>query len=174
MAERVSMWIKSARLPDGQYGAEVTVDEDIVWSLGGMATLRYAAGVIAAAAQAEHDAKLMGVLRGTGMAEELAGSALVAVRQDRAKRKSRHNTRPLTITPGVSLFTGRAFLEVRHERPRVWQWTPDEARAHATAVLEVVAAAEEDNRVHRVLTGTYGLDAGRAAAVLDAMSRQEP
>lgn len=170
----IQLVISSAVMPDGSYGAEVTVGDDVAWTLWRGAAIRYAVGVVAAATQAEFDAKLLAVLRGTGMGDQLAGSLVGDVRADRGAESTLFgSTKPLTLIPGVSAFTAQPFIAVHHDQHPGWQWSPDEARVHALGVLEAVAAAEEDNRAHTILTGTYGVDSNTARGVLDAMRRQQ-
>lgn len=146
------LWVRSELLPDGSYGVGLSLGEDRAWVLARGAAVRHATAVIAAATAAEHDSALVATLRAKDMPETLIGQVLVDVREGRDETRA-GATRPLRLTPGVSMFTGGPFLRVHVDGVEPWRWSPADARRHAFGVLQSIAAADLDGRLRDVLVG---------------------
>lgn len=147
----------------------------LTWAMSPEGAQRYAAALIARAVQAEHEAALVATLRAYAMTEELVTEALGTVRTERDRYGvSRRVTHPLSLYPGVSLFTGAPFLRVEADDLPTWQWSPADARGHALHVLEVIAASEADALLAKVLTVDLGVTQPVAHALIAAMGAHWP
>lgn len=163
--------VVSAVMPDGSYGVEISVGEDLAFSLGPGAVLRYTRAVVAASVAAEHDWKAYAALRETSMPEELIGQLIEDHRQQRGQLNKA--TGPLRFVPGVGLMTGRPFVHVYADRVEPWQWSPAAARHHAMNVLTVLAAVELDASLRTMLVD-YGVPEHSAMGLIHAMSGHVP
>jgi hypothetical protein len=163
------------RFPDGTYGATVSINADLTYSLPGPRARRYATALMEASVACEHDAALYHTLAARGIPDHMTAVVLTEVRATRPV--DNRWTAPLLL--GSILTAAEPHLPVLRCIPEGgqdgWQWTPAEARRHAWQVLSAVAAAEEDNRVAAVLGGPqFGLPEGTVAAVIDAMQGHWP
>ncbi|RCG19076.1 hypothetical protein DQ384_38000 [Sphaerisporangium album] len=164
-----AIWVQSNLLPDGTYAASIHYDQDRSRVLDRHAGLAYAAAVIDVASQAEHDAAVIRQLTATGVRLTHAAATVAELRADRPPIDDAV-TAPLRLVPGVSQKTGNAFLAVFIGARQVGQWDPGDAREHATAVLEALAAADLDAAYRRHLIGIVGLDPGSAQAAVNDLA----
>lgn len=160
-----SVWIKTEPTFDGSaYVVTLEASDDVAVTLDPDRALRYAWGVLDAAHRAAYDAAVMRQL-GSLTSQEAAGQIVKELRDDRPSLDSQV-TKPMSFEPGVSVFTGEPFLVVIINGKRVGQWSFDDAREHALAVLENVAVADLDGAYYRALVGSVGLDEPRARNVV--------
>lgn len=124
--------------------------------------------VYAAIARAEYDASVIRQMREKLHADNDA--VAVVVKGLRARRTKLSPCGPVSLTPGVSRRTMEPYLILRYNRDPVGQWTPGEARHHASGVLDAIAVAPLDNVYREVLTDDVGTDAALAAAIIDDLS----
>lgn len=161
------LWVRSEVMPDGTYGAALSVDSDRAWALN---------------REVEHDTAVLRLLTSKlGIPDNDAAALLT---QDlRPDRPDTHDaTAPLCFTGAI----GRA----RHPRPdagayipllmmaldgrQTGQLSPADLREHAAAVLNVLAAADLDAALYRVLLAKVGLDDATARAVVDSLAEYWP
>jgi hypothetical protein len=160
-----TIWVQSDVTPDGTYAATIHYSGDRSRILDRDAALAYAATIHDAAIRAEHDAAVLAQLVATGMPLALAAGTLADLRKDRPPLDDQA-TAPLRLAPGVSGRTKEAFLAVEIDGKVVGQWTPGDARDHASNALAVVAAVDLDAAYRRWLIGKAGLAADRASAAV--------
>lgn len=169
--------VTADRLPDGTYGATVSVGPDFSWSMPGPRARRYALALFELATACEHDVALYEALACKSIPDEIIAAVLTDVRADRdAANTFDRWLSPLRIaTILTAAEPHRGVLRVIPDgNADAWQWTPAEARQHARQVLEGVTAAEEDNRLLQVLRRGAGLPDGTIAAVIDHMQGHWP
>jgi hypothetical protein len=68
-------------------------------------------------------------------------------------------------------FEGRISVQVKRGAAIIAQFAPHNVREHIAHALEVYAAADCENAYRRYLTGTIGLDAGTAGAVITDLGK---
>lgn len=164
-------WVQSDRLPDGSYGITVSVGDDVSWPLTAKAAFRYASALVEASVHAEHDAAVSASLAAKGIGnDEMLGHIIGQMRADRGEVIK---AGPLTLVPGVSMFDGRPFLEVRPPRGEKWMWSPGSARNHALNVFGVAAAVADDNRLRKILLRD-GLEPELVAAMIGTLPEHWP
>jgi hypothetical protein len=157
--------VRSDVAPDGSYCVAIGVGDDESWIIDRQMALRHAATTIEAVARADYDASVMRQLTSLGIEPANAGFVVADLRADRPPLDY-ESTAPLSFEPGVSHRNGRGFVTILLHGDRIGQWELDDARHHALACLEVVAAVELDAAYRRALVGIIGLDDGRARAVV--------
>jgi hypothetical protein len=189
------IWVSSWVLPKGRgYGVRLRVG-GTTWGLTPDRALAYAAAVIRAAVTAEHDAAVAGLLMNKLAVPDRLVAELFAhdLRPDRPDTDA--DTGPLLLRPGVAVDehlngsrTFRPFIglhladtHIESGRPawsprgeKVGQFTPADARQHATAVLDTIAAADLDSALRRLLVGPLGLGEARASAVIADLANHWP
>ncbi|MEU8040913.1 hypothetical protein [Streptosporangium sp. NPDC049078] len=159
-----TIWVQSDPLPNGTYAAAIHYNDDTARILDRPAGLAYAAEVVAAATYAEHDAAVLRQLVAAGVDLHAAGHTISALRVDRPPLND-GATAPLRLIPGIAT-SGRGFLRVDIAGEQVGQWSPADARDHASNVLTVLAATTLDAAYRRHLIGPLGLDEARARIVV--------
>lgn len=158
------LWVQSDVAADGHYVATVNAGGR-AWALSHDEARAYAAAVVRACAEAEHDAAVVRMLAALGLDREAGGLLVGELREDRAGADTAA-TAPLTFTPGVSAFTGEAFLHLALDGQGHGQLDPAAAREHALYVLETPAVADLDRSLFVKLTDGLGLDEARARAAV--------
>jgi hypothetical protein len=158
------VWVRTVPSLDGtHYTSVLEISDDIACSLNGTVSVRHALAVLDTCARAEYDAA---VIRQLGNTPETGVSVVTAIRKTRTIIG--WPTR-LTLTPVVSSTTGRALVHVRIDGHVVGQWTLDDARAHAVAVLEAQESAELDTAYLLTITAS-GVDPDYAMRIIDALN----
>lgn len=166
------VWVISDVTPDGTYVVSIHAGEDVAFTLDRTRALAYACAVMDAATRAAFDAAVLKQQLGLGMPIELVASVVNDLRKDRAPITWPH---AISLEPFVSGASHKAGLYLDVNGKRIGQWTVDDARSHATDVLEVVAGVDLDAAYRRYLVGAIGLDDGRARALVgDIINHREP
>jgi len=170
-----SIMVTSDRMPDDSYAVTLSLGPDRSWTLPEPRAFRYATAMFQAATAAEHDAALYHSLVCKGLPEDLIGTVISGARDARpAQDKWTH---PLIVTPGITAREPhRPMLSVRHVEGAWedgWQWSPTEARQHASHVLHAAAAVRLDSALAEVLT-RIGVDVETAAAVVEHIGGHWP
>jgi hypothetical protein len=125
---------------------------------------RYAMTILQAVARAEYDAAVYRQLHDLINNEAAVVGLIRDLRQDRPEI-DHAATAPLTVEPGVNR-KGQPMLTVSVDGQALGQWTMEGAREHVLTALEVTAVADLDAGYYRALTGSVGIDEGRARAVI--------
>ena len=160
-----SVWIRTLPDLDGVYRCVVEIDDDISHPINRDTAPTYTRAILQAVSRAEYDAA---VIRQLGpKTNQQAAAQLVAGM--RGERPPIAWPSPLQLEPGVSAFTGDAFLHVRVGSRTVGQWTIPDAREHATAVMEAVEVADLDGGYLRALR-SIDVDEPRARTVVDDLA----
>jgi hypothetical protein len=168
-----AVWVRSERMPDGSYGIGFATG-GLTWSMPAAGAQRYASAIVNRAIQAEHEAAILAALTAAGMDEGVIAKLVVDVRTERAMHGISHRvTRPLRLSPGVG-FDGDPFLLVEADGVEPWQWSPADTRRHALHVLEVLAAADADELLRKVLTVDMGLGPDTAAGFIGSLAAHWP
>jgi hypothetical protein len=173
-SELVALAVTTDLMPDGTYAATCSLGEDVAWTLPPGRAAAYSNAVDSLATAAEHDAAVYAALRCKGLPQDLIAAVLLRCRSHRPSTD--RWTAPLVITAGITLREPHGpFLIVRHpDRPDLdWQWTPQQAREHASHVINVCAAAILDSTLSSVLA-ELGVDAETIPAVVDHVGRHWP
>lgn len=160
--------------PDGRtYIATVHLDDDTAVTLDRDRATAWATAVLAAAAEAEHDARVLRQL--TEILHTTTTEAVHVIGDLRSRRPPRTDatTAPLRLESGVTL-EGRPFLILAINGQRVGQWTCTDARGFAQHVLEVNSAVDLDTAYHRYLTEQLGLDPAQARDVITGLAHVHP
>ena len=160
------VWIKTDPTPDGTgYVVTLEVGQDTARILTPDEAMAHAAGVLAAAHRAEYDAAVLAQLTKLGIERESVAMLIRQLRDDRPPLDPAA-THPLTLEPCVNA-AGKPFITVASPGREQGQWTTEDARSHAIAVLECVAVADLDAAYLRALTGLIGIDRSRARRVVE-------
>lgn len=165
-----AIWVSTDPTPDGVYRATLTWGEDHALVLDQEAAATHAREVLAAVAAAEYDAAVVSQL--TALTDQ--DSALHMVRELRKDRAAGSTSTGLELVPGVSAFTGQAYLKIVLDGKPIGQWDPDDARQHAMYVMEAVQAAELDSAYLRLLRGVIGLDEQTGRAAVAGLRKHRP
>lgn len=168
MADEI--WINTG-LVDNTYRPVIVFGEGDELPLDIETALTYAMEMLRAVATAEHEAAVYAQLSKISIqagdpdkAQELAGMVIAGLRDDRPEPVS---TVPLRLVPGVSAFTGKAFLSIEIRGKAVGQWTAEDARDHALTMLMLTIVADLDSAYLRALRALIGLDLDTATAVVN-------
>ncbi|KGI79316.1 hypothetical protein IL38_23690 [Actinopolyspora erythraea] len=163
-AQQDAIWVVSERVGDGQgYALTVHYSDDVSQSLEASEAVTYAATVTRAAVVADSEAAVYQQLTtALDLAPQETAPVITALREQRPES---YTAGPLTITPGISAFTGRGFLRCA-ARDRSWQWDIDGARQHARQVLDVASGVEFDRAYEETLVSLLGVDVSTASAVV--------
>lgn len=168
-----SVWIKSEPDDTGTYHLYLELGPDDVVPLGVTEAYGWAREVLSAVAAAEYDAAVMRQIRSLGLPQQGAAEMVQLMRADRAEHVPVSMIPGLALVPGVSAFTGLAFVRLdRHGRP-VGQWEMDDARQHALGVIEALEVTALDSAYLRAL-GHIGIDRGRALQVVTDLVNHRP
>lgn len=176
------LWIRSEVTADGSYGVALKAGPGCSLTLGREQAIAYAVECIARATEAEHDAAVLRLLaERLELPVEVAAEVVVCeLRPDRPD--GRESTAPLHFAssvvkpgdagPGDPLFV--PVVKVALNGEELGKLSPDAVRRHAGGVLDLIAAADLDNRLFRYLTERVGLRERKARAVVYALSEFMP
>ncbi len=167
------IWVRSEVLPNGTYGVGLNVGDDRAWVLTRDRAVAYAVACLARATEAEHDAAVFRMLT-TQIGISETDAAAVLVKDLRPNRPDDHTaTEPLRFTVALGRRVG-PFLNMALDGRQIGELTPADLRDHAVAVLNVLAAADLDANLRRVLVGQFGLDDNRARQFVGALADHWP
>jgi hypothetical protein len=171
-------WVQSDVMPDGSYGASITVDSDTAFALDEPTATTYAAGCFAAAMTADHCCGVMRMMTEIGGLSAEEATDYVRLYATLAPIP----VGPLRFVPTV----GRAkhprpdagsvvpAVEVLHDGRKLGWVDPNQLRDHAAGVLDALAAARLDGQLKHMLTETIGLGEDHAAMMVGDLSRFLP
>lgn len=171
-----NLWVASEVMPDGSYGVSVTVHADFAITLNREQSVAYAVACYRRATEVEHDTAVLRLLRRTGVDEKTAATVIVSdLRPDRPDDHSATNPiryigaigRVKYPRPDAGEFV--PLINMQLHGKDIGQLDPDELRDHAGGVLSVLAAADLDAALHRVLVHTIGLDDATARSTIGAL-----
>lgn len=168
MSDDSCVWIRTEPDLDGTYRPVLEIDDDTSYPLTADSAAIYANEILRAAAIAEYEAAVV-----AQMTKVSGGDATTAAQVVGDLRGDRPDTTPLTplrLIPGVSAFTGEAFLIVEIRGQQVGQWTTAAAREHALFALEAVHVADLDSAYLRWLRSGPAVDEPRARAVVEDLA----
>jgi hypothetical protein len=173
------VWVRTTPGPGLSYRVTLEIDDDTAADVDDVGALVHVRAVGASVARARHDAVVVAQLRhltrddpAPESSQQLVVETVTALRE---RRKPIVWPTPLTLEPGVSAFTGKAFLTVVIRGKRVGQWTLADARTHIGHVFECLEGARLDEAYLTLLATRFGLDEATArAAVVDLASFDLP
>ena len=183
MSSNGEVWLRTVPDDKGRFHAELSFGDDLAVTLTPALAGRWAAAVLMAVSQAEHDAairlQILDVLTEDfeGDREAAAAETIGDVRA--ARQPIGWPTRiPAKLEPGVGVDSGKPFLHL-WVKPNpgangwepIGQWSVEDARGHALAVLEVAAVAELDTSYRNVMVLRFGVDPERALNVVGALGQ---
>jgi hypothetical protein len=172
VTEPPTFWVRSELLPNGTYGVGISVGDDRAWVLSRDRAVAYVVACFARATEADHDAATYALLCSIGIPADTAGRTVVAdVRPSCATDDTA--TEPLRFIPSLGLKVG-PFLRMTLDGRPAGELTPADLRDHAAGVLNVLAAADLDANLHRVLVGQYRLDDATARGVVGELANHWP
>lgn len=157
-----ALWVSTDPTPDGVYRVNLMWGPDQALVLDQETAMAHAREVLNAAAEAEYDAAVAKQLRARGVDHKAVVQMVLDLR---AERPEVPPPTPMSLTPGVSAFTGQPFIGLHMHGKQIGQWSPDDARDHAVYVLMSLRVAELDSAYLRGLRA-IGLDDSTARAVV--------
>lgn len=161
-----AIWVISDRTHNDVYVTAVQVGPDTTIVLDRDRAVRYGMTVITAVQYAEYDAAVFAQAKDTGMDDRTAAQMVMDLRADRPPLDD-DATAPLRFDPILAFKTKEAAVHVSLQGELFSQWTAADANGHAMHVLQVASAVDLDGAYRRYLFGTVGLDAARAAMLVD-------
>ena len=163
-----AVWIRTEPVPGGDYIAILEVDGFGGTILDRTTALRYAYGLLQAAATAEYEALVVAQMLEKEVGTTDVAEFIAALRQHRPASVS---LPPLTFVPGVSQSTREGFLRVDIDGQQAGQWSLEEARDNALGLLEAHAVAILDSAYYRTLTEVVGVKPDVARAAITDLAR---
>ena len=166
MNDDEGLWIRTEPTLDGKaFVVTLSIDQDFAVTLTPTRALAYASALLAAVADAEYDAAILGQLTGRrlGLAIATASQLIVDMRAERPTRTASG----LTFVPGVSRRAQHPFIILEREGKSIAQLEVSSARRHAMHVLEAPTGADLDAAYLKVLRGQVGLDENVARSVVE-------
>lgn len=172
MTDDEGLWVRSEVMPDGTYGVGLNVGADRSWALGRDQAIAYAVACHRKATEAEHDAAVFTLLtHRLGMSESDAADVLkTELHPERPDDPAA--TAPLRFTTAI-VRNAAPFLRVDVDGREVGDLTPNDLRDHAGNVLHVLAAADLDATLRRVLVN-IGIPTEKARAVIAGLAEHWP
>ncbi|MFR9675856.1 hypothetical protein [Streptomyces sp. TR02-1] len=158
----------------GDYRATIAWGRDHSRILDKDAALAYASTIFDAAQRAEYDAAVVRQL--TTLPDIDVDAAVGVLRDVWEDRPDLDSTAiaPMLLQPGLNKREMRPGIVVHlddGDKPRtLGTWTVQQAREHATQVMETVWAVDLDSAYLRFLRGTMDLDAGTARAMISDLA----
>jgi hypothetical protein len=158
---REGLWVRRELMPDGTYGATIAMGDDAAFSLTRQEVWEYAAACRTLAMQAEYDMAVVRLLMSeVGLSESDVGGFVL-----RHLAPHHHPPGPLLFNvvigrsrpPMVDAGEYKSVVRLWWQGTEIGQCSLDDLRAHGGAVLDVLAAAECDQIMHRSLVTEIGL-----------------
>ena len=159
------LWITSDPQPDGTYTLVLSIDGDRSRALTADEAERYGRAVFAVAAAADYEQVSYTQMLDRGVPQDAALQMIADLRRHRPPVDD-EATAPLCWVPGLN-HAGKAFIRLDLDGRGIGQLTPDDARGHASHVMESVPNATLDGIYRSVLVSTIGLTDREARAVVD-------
>lgn len=148
----------------GGYCLAVHFTRDVTHPLTPSEAVSYAVSITEASAAASYDAAVfVQFTKKLKMPFDLARDIFKAMWRRRGRETWQAG--PMTLKPGISALTGRAFLACDVDGFS-WQWEPAEARQHARQVLEASTAATLDTAYFQTLTEDFDIGMDRATQLV--------
>lgn len=179
-ADEAGLWVRSDLLPNGTYGVAISVGPDRAWTLTRDRAIAYAAACVGKATEAEHDCAVYGLLVDRLQLSDSAAAAFV-LRELLPHRVTTTDadTAPIKLVHAIGRRrSGKrervAVVQLHLEGRNVGDMSPTSLREHAQAVLSVIAAANLDEQLFRLLRSAFDLDEPRARAVVSDLAEHWP
>jgi hypothetical protein len=131
----------------------------LLCTLRGYQPMRYAMAVMTAYAQAKHEQSVWAQLQKMKISLDAARHVVADCREKREPVNHGH-TLPLAFEPIVSSTTLTGKIHVLLDGVRFAQWDLEDAKGHATHVLEVAAMCPCDQAYYEAISGTGMQDKG--------------
>lgn len=163
--DKQAIWVMTdLDVAQGGYCLAVHFSDDTTHPLTRDEAVAYAVAVTEAGAAASYDAAVFAQLTTKlQMPFDMAGQVLKQMRGRR--NKDTWQAGPMTLTPGISAFNGKAFLACRAAGLQ-WQWNAADAQQHARHVLEASTGASLDTDYLQTLTEDFEIGMDRATHVV--------
>jgi hypothetical protein len=140
------VWVATAPDEDDTYFVTLSLDADHIVRLDDETLGQWVAHVTTAATAAEHDMIVMTMLtKQAGVTKEAAAAVVVGARDIRQLPPS--PLEELRLEPGVSAFTGKAFLRLHSGDRAIGSWELQDAQDHVYGVLSARASTILDSAV---------------------------
>lgn len=165
------VWVRSGVAADGEtYIMELSVGDDQVATLDDNEAMAHAFEVFRVATTADYDSAVM--RQWVSHMGVPAKEAAIIVADLRKMREPVNDaaTKPLQLRPMCSVATLKPFIEIRMNDEAIGQWTPADARSHATSLCSAFAAVGLDNDYFGYLRTTVGSDATRAGGAVSDLA----
>lgn len=168
------IWVMSDIQPDTfGYMVTVTFSDDDAFTLTDDQAFLYASAIIEIAHIAEYEAAIFAQLKATKMTE--AKAAEFIARDFRPKRSIPATGTLVSLIPGISQKTKKAFLIIKYGDKEVGQWDFEDALDHAHAILDTIFVARLDNIYHHILTREVEVKDDRLArAIVMDIAKHRP
>ena len=166
-----SVWIRTEPSVDGKtFMVTVEFTEDRSITLDRQGAFEYAHAILTAVQYAEYDAAVYQQMKSRIPDEQTAMQLVVDMRAERPEPDF-SNYAPFALAPGVSMWSGKAFLRVMLDGKTAGQWELDAAREHAMMAIEALIVADLDNAYLKILKGLVGLEDEKARQVVADLVR---
>lgn len=165
------VYVTSAADENGIYRAEMLLGPDRAIPFTASDGMSWTRSVLQAVAYARYDSAVYRQLIDVGLPPEAAAQVVQDMRSDRAETITiaPDLDTGFTLIPGVN-ERGQGFLYVQRDGRLVGQWSLEDARMHALAVLETLETLTLDTQYLRILTTSVGLDRLRSGLVVRELS----
>lgn len=165
-----NVWVRTEPTLDGKsFMVTIEFDADNAASLTPVQVFDYVNIIYAAVARAEYDvAVFKQMTRKLGLSAEEAAQLVLELRE---RRDELPDLGPMKLVPGMSK-AGRPFLALMagDTAARVGQWSPDDARGHASHVLDAIAVSKLDDQYLLELIEVVGIEEDRARNVISDLA----
>lgn len=158
------IWVRTQPDLEGKYRLALEVDEDTSLFLDHEQAIAYADYLHRQIVFATFDARVYAQVRGFSNLPQAA--ALIS--DFRKKRTPSPSPVILRLVPGVNA-DGDPFLHVYLRDEAVGQWSLEDARSHAQAVLEGVHITELEDQYLDLLVKDVGIDESTARSAIEQL-----
>ena len=166
-----AVWITSDIALDGSYVVTLDINEDTSRILDRHAAINYALALFETVGQATYDVAILRQMQEKLQLPLESAAQVVLDLRERRGLPTHSATAPLIFEGGVTAkFKPFIVVKVKHGKGRIetlGQWSVEDARNHAFAMLDAVVAADLDSAYYSVLVGRIGIEGPRARNVID-------
>lgn len=155
------IWVRTQPDVEGHYRLALELNDDYSVFLDEAQALAYADYVVSQVVFAEFDARVFAQM--SSAADPNTGAMTIG--QLRERRPVRPSPVELSLNPGVNPM-GHPFLHVFLRGQAVGQWSVQDARSHAQAVLEGVHVAALENQYLDLLVKDLEIDESTARGAI--------